>query len=119
MKDAGQFEYTRLGKELKMSVHQLALADYVRSCNYTVNWEKVRLMAKEHNGMICCIRQVIEIKKVRPHTINKDEGCHDLLRSTPDGFRLHHYNHPVAQLHMSTDNATRGCGTKGWIKTFC
>lgn len=42
-------------------LHQSALTDNIGSCNHTVDWEKVRLLAKEPDQMRNSIIEAIKL----------------------------------------------------------
>ena len=82
MKDVKQLEgvnYTRANKrELQTEHHKSALTDHVAVCNHAINWDGVKLPAKDPDWTKRGIREAICIKKAGPHAINCDEGHNHL-----------------------------------------
>ena len=83
MKDAKQLErvsYTSAKKrESQTEHHQSALTDHVAACNHTIDWEGVKLPAKDQDWTTRGIREAICIRKAGLHAINRDKGRHHLL----------------------------------------
>ena len=65
-------------KESLMEIHQLALTDHVASKNHTLDWEGVKLPAKEPDWKKREVKEAIFIRKVGILAINQDGGCHHL-----------------------------------------
>ena len=53
-----------------MEIHQSALTDHIAKKNHTINWEGVRLPAKESDWKKRGVKEAIFIRKVGTHTIN-------------------------------------------------
>ena len=77
-KDLKQLEgvkYTRARrKESLTEIHQSALTDHVMSKNHTINWEGVRLLAKEPDWKKRGVKEAIFIRKAGTCAINWDGG---------------------------------------------
>ena len=81
-KDVKQLEevkYSRARrKESLTEIHQSALTDHVVSKNHTIDWEGVRLPAKEPDWKKRGVKEAIFITKAGMLMINHDGGCHHL-----------------------------------------
>ena len=79
-KDLKQLEglkYTRARrKEFLTEIHQSALMDQVASKNHTIDWEGVRIPAKEPDWKKRGVKDGIYIRKAGTCAINGDGGCH-------------------------------------------
>ena len=81
-KDLTQLEwvkYTRARKESLMEIHQLALTDRVVSKTHTIDWEGVRLLAKEPDWKKRRLTEAIFIRKMG---MNHDWGATMFLASS-------------------------------------
>ena len=103
IKDVKQLEgvnYTRAARERQSQTqyHQSALTDYAAVCNHIIDWDGVKLPAKDSDWVKRGIREAICIMTAGSHAINH-EGCHHLpgvysklLQSTTTpggGFQKH------------------------------
>ena len=61
-----------------MEIHQSALMDHVASKNHTIDWESVRLPAKEPDCKKRGVKEAIFIRKAGTYAINWDGGRHHL-----------------------------------------
>ena len=81
-KDVEQLEgvkYTRSQRKTSLAEqHQSALTDHAAQTNHTINWEGVKLPAKEPDWRTRGIKEAIAIKKRGPNAINRDGGRHQL-----------------------------------------
>ena len=78
MKDAKQLEgvsFTRAKiRESQTEYHQSALTDHVAVCNHTIDWEGVKLPAKDKKRYL----RGHLYQKAGPHATNSDKACHHL-----------------------------------------
>ena len=81
-KDVEQLEgvkYTRSQRKSSLAEqHQSALTDHAAQTNHTIDWDGVKLPAKDPNWNIRGIKEAIAIKKRGPLAINRDGGRHHL-----------------------------------------
>ena len=84
MKDVKQLEgvnymYTRARKrQLQQEYHQSVLTEHAAVYNHTLDWEGVKLPAKNSDLVKGGIREAICMMKAGSHPINHDAGYHDL-----------------------------------------
>ena len=65
-------------KEFLTAIHQSVLTDHVASNKHTIDWEGVRLPAKEPDWKKRVVKESIFIRMAGMHAINQDGGCHHL-----------------------------------------
>ena len=76
LKDSKQLEgvnYTR-AKKRELQTEQSALTDDVAVCKHTIDWEGLKLPAKDPDWTKRGIREAICIRKAGPHAINRVRG---------------------------------------------
>ena len=72
-------KYTRARKKDAVTeMHKSALTDHAAQCNYTIDWDGVKLPAKDPNHDSRGIREAIEIRKAGRTSMNRDSGRHIL-----------------------------------------
>ena len=64
-----------------MEIHQSALTNHVASKNHMIDWEGVRLLAKEPDWKKRGVKEAIFIRKAGTHAINRDGGAPPSSRS--------------------------------------
>ena len=72
-------KYTRAQKKTSMlEQHQSALTDHTAQEDHVIDWEGVKLTAKDPDWTTRGIKEAIAIKKRGPNAINRDRGRHQL-----------------------------------------
>ena len=66
-------KYTRARS--KECLTERALTDHIASKNHTIDWEGVRLLAREPDWKKKGVKEAIFIRKAETRAINWDRGC--------------------------------------------
>ena len=70
--------YTQSARKTSTTeMNKSAITDHVNTCNHVINWDKVKIVAREDQEKSRLIRESIEIQK-HPTNMNRDQGNYPL-----------------------------------------
>ena len=71
--------YTRSQrKDSEHKLHKSAITDHAVKLNHVIDWDSAKALDTEDAHPIRKIREAINIRKLRNHTMNRDEGAYHL-----------------------------------------
>ena len=65
-------------KDLLLETHPLSITDHTVKENHTIYWEDVIFPTKDTDWTVRCVKEAVEMRKTKAHTMNRDAGCHQL-----------------------------------------
>ncbi len=65
-------------KESEAEIHPSAITDHVSTVNHTIDWDNVTFPMKEADWTVRGVKESIQIRKTRDHSMNRDGSRHQL-----------------------------------------